>query len=138
MDYAGGLDEGLIQIVYLGGEKQGWIWVIPLGTDRISIGAVMNTAYYRDQRGTLKGQGIEDWQTALYLQEIMTSSFVRQTTASATRTWPVRVEGDYSYTVGSKWGGNFALVGDASAFIDPTGSAAVLAACTAWSPSAPW
>ena len=59
------LDEGLIQIVYLGGEKQGWIWCIPLGTDRVSVGVVMNTAYYRAQRARLRAEGVDDWRRAL-------------------------------------------------------------------------
>jgi flavin-dependent dehydrogenase len=125
VDYAGGLADGLIQIVYTGGDKQGWIWVIPLGTDRVSLGVVMNTAHYRRQRQLLKDQGHGDWQLALYLQEILSSPFIERITSGATRTWPVAVNGDYSYTVGAKWGPNHALVGDASAFIDPIFSSGV-------------
>jgi flavin-dependent dehydrogenase len=125
VEYGGGLSEGLIQIVYTGGEKQGWIWVIPLSTNRVSLGVVMNTAYFREQRGVLKAAGADDWQHALYRQEIMASPFIRQITDGATQMWPVVHNGDYSYTVGSKWGDNYALVGDASAFIDPIFSSGV-------------
>lgn len=123
--YEGGLSEGLLQIVYTGGEKQGWIWVIPLSTNRVSLGVVMNTSYYKSQRTVLKDQGVDDWKFALYRQEIMASPFIREITGSATQIWDVIVNGDYSYAVDSKWGDRHALVGDASAFIDPIFSSGV-------------
>lgn len=123
--YAGGLEQGLIQIVYTGGEKQGWMWVIPLSTDRVSIGVVMNTSYFRSRRQALRAEGVDDWQSELYLREIMDSPYVRDITADAAQMRAVAHDGDYSYTVGSKWGDNYALVGDASAFIDPIFSSGV-------------
>ena len=124
--YAGGLQEGMIQIVYTGGEQQGWIWVIPVGTDRLSIGIVMNTGYYRAQRAALKEAGHDDWRDALYMREILESPFVREILESAERMdYELMINGDYSYFVGSKWGERYALVGDASAFIDPIFSSGV-------------
>lgn len=125
--YAGGLEEGMIQIVYLGGDKQGWIWCIPLSTDRVSVGVVMNTSYYREQRKRLKSSGDtgDDWQHALYLEEIEDARFTREILADASEMWPIMYNGDYSYTVGTKFGDRFALVGDASAFIDPIFSSGV-------------
>lgn len=125
VEYAGGLADGLIQIVYTGGDKQGWIWVIPVGTDRVSIGAVINSSYFRNQQRALRAAGTDDWQQALYHQEIMASPFIRQITESAKQMRGVINNGDYSYTVGNKWGDNYALVGDASAFIDPIFSSGV-------------
>lgn len=119
------LEQGLIQIVYLGGEKQGWIWCIPLGTDRISVGVVMNTAYYRSQRARLKAEGHDNWQLALYLEEIETAPFTREILANAEMVHGLNINGDYSYVCHKKWDENFALVGDASAFIDPTFSTGV-------------
>jgi flavin-dependent dehydrogenase len=123
--YEGGLQEGMIQIVYTGGEKQGWIWVIPLSTDRLSIGVVMNSAYFREQRALLKEQGVEDWQQALYTQELDKSSFCKRILADAKQERPVLYNGDYSYSCEQKWGDKFCLVGDASAFIDPIFSSGV-------------
>lgn len=123
--YEGGLDEGMIQIVYLGGEQQGWIWVIPLSTDRLSVGVVMNTAYFRRQRSELKAKGVDDWQLALYLQELEASPFTRHILEGAQRERGLLYNGDYSYFVTQKWGTNWALVGDASAFIDPIFSSGV-------------
>ena len=122
------LDEGLIQIVYLGGEKQGWIWCIPLGTDRVSVGVVMNTAYYRAQRARLRAEGVDDWRRALYLEEVAAAPFTRDILENAAMHAPLQVNGDYSYVCHQKWGANFALVGDASAFIDPIFSTGVFMA----------
>jgi flavin-dependent dehydrogenase len=122
------LEQGLIQIVYLGGEKQGWIWAIPLGNDRLSVGVVMNTRYYLDQRNKLRAEGVEDWRTALYRQEIATAPFTRDILADADFEGEVAVDGDYSYTCHEKWGSNFCLVGDSSAFIDPIFSTGVFMA----------
>jgi len=126
--YKDTLDEGLIQIVYLGGEKQGWIWCIPLGTDRVSVGVVMNTRYFREQRAKLKAEGHEDWRLALYLQEIEAAPFTREILADASMHAQLQVNGDYSYVCHQKWGDQFALVGDSSAFIDPIFSTGVFMA----------
>src|SRR4029077_13589475 len=108
-----------------GGEKLGWIWVIPLSTDRLSIGVVMNTTYFRSERAKLKQQGVADWQQALYDQELACSDFTRHILEGAEQLWPIQYNGDYSYFCHEKWGDDFALVGDASAFIDPIFSSGV-------------
>ena len=117
--YIEGMEEGLLQIVYLGGQKKGWIWVIPLEQDRISIGVVLNHGYIRSQKVTLKEQGIDNWWRALYLQEIMSSDFVSKILTNADIAQPVVFNGNYSYFVDKKHGSNFALIGDAGTFIDP-------------------
>jgi len=123
--YEGGLEEGMIQIIYTGGDKQGWIWVIPLSTDRLSIGVVVNTSYFRAQRRILKDAGAVGWLEALYLQEIESSAFTARILRDARRSFPIQCNGDYSYLCRQKWGDGFALVGDASAFIDPIFSSGV-------------
>jgi flavin-dependent dehydrogenase len=123
--FEGGLQEGMINIVYTGGEKQGWIWVIPLGHDRLSIGVVMNTSYFRSQRVALKQQGVGDWQQALYDQELGEAAFTKHILQDAEQYFPIQYNGDYSYFCERKWGDDYALVGDASAFIDPIFSSGV-------------
>ncbi len=123
--YEGGLQEGMIQIVYVGGEKQGWIWVIPLSTDRLGAGVVMNTSYYLAQRKRLKAQGVDDWQQALYLEELQASPFTARVLEGARQVRRLQCNGDYSYAVTEKWGDRWAVVGDASAFIDPIFSSGV-------------
>lgn len=122
------LEEGLIQIIYLGGEKQGWIWCIPLGTDRVSVGVVVNSSYFRAQRKELIAEGHEDWKLALYLKEIATAPYTKSILDGATMERDLMVNGDYSYLCKEKWGDRFALVGDASAFIDPIFSSGVFMA----------
>ena len=117
--YEGGIEQGLLQVVYLGGEKQGWIWAIPVGTDRVSVGVVLNHSYLRSERAKLVRLGREDWQMDLYRQELFSSPFMAEVLADARTIQPLMFNGDYSYSVTQKHGSNFALVGDASAFIDP-------------------
>jgi flavin-dependent dehydrogenase len=114
-----GLKEGLLQIVYLGGDKKGWIWVIPIGLARVSVGVVLNHSYIRAEKGKLEKNGAIDWQRELYLQELKSSSFVKNILEDAHIVMPLMFNGDYSYVISKKYGGNFAMIGDASAFIDP-------------------
>lgn len=123
--YDGGLQAGLIQVVYLGGEKKGWIWMIPLSIDRISIGVVMSTTYYHERRKELKEAGVDDWQQALYLEELHASPFTSRVIDGARQMRPLLYNGDYSYAVTEKWGDRWAVVGDASAFVDPIFSSGV-------------
>jgi flavin-dependent dehydrogenase len=118
--YEGGIDEGLLQIVYLGGEdKLGWIWAIPVGTDRLSVGTVMTHSHLRRERDRLTKAGSKDWKRDLYLQELFNSPFIRGILEKGRMIMPLMFNGDYSYAVTTKYGDAFALVGDASAFIDP-------------------
>ena len=121
----GGLEEGLIQIVYLGGEKKGWIWIIPVGANRASIGVVVGSEYYRAQRQKLIDAGSEDWKLDLYMHELHTSPYVRASLAPATPVNPLMVNGDYSYKSETKFGERFAMVGDSHCFIDPIFSSGV-------------
>jgi hypothetical protein len=110
-DYAGGLQEGMIQIVYTGGEKQGWSWVIPVGSDRLSIGSVMNSSYYLQRRKEMKDAVGDDWQQALYIDEIMSAPFIKEILADAEQMLPVIYNGDYSCFCHEKWGDSFVQFG---------------------------
>lgn len=117
----GGISEGLLQILYLGGDKQGWIWVIPILEGRLSVGVVLNAAYIREQKEKLLPTHGKQWQMALYKQELMESQFLRNVLDGARIVLPLMVNGNFSYFIDSdrKHGQNFALIGDASTFIDP-------------------
>lgn len=117
--FNGGLDEGLLQVVYLGGEKKGWIWVIPIGANRVSVGVVVNNDYFKAQRKVLKAAGSEDWKLDFYLQELQSSPFLGEVIETGHMVAEPVVNGDYSYKSDTKYGSNFALVGDAHTFIDP-------------------
>ncbi len=120
-NHLGGISEGLLQILYLGGDKQGWIWVIPILEGRLSVGVVLNDSYIREQKKKLLPTHGKEWQVALYKQELMESPFLRNVLDGARIVQPLMVNGNFSYFIDSdkKHGGNFALIGDASTFIDP-------------------
>jgi len=72
----GGLQEGSSLIVYLGGEKRGWIWVFPLERNRITAGVVMDSFYLRHRKRELVANGSKNWQHDLFFQELKESPFV--------------------------------------------------------------
>lgn len=119
VQFNGGLAEGLLQIVYLGGDKKGWIWVIPVGPNRVSIGVVVNNDYFKRSRKDLRSEGSTDWKRDFYLRELESSPFVADVIASGDLVQEPVVNGNYSYRSDTKYGRNFALIGDAHTFIDP-------------------
>jgi flavin-dependent dehydrogenase len=122
---AGGLEQGLSLIIYIGGEKKGWMWVFPLGPDRVTVGVVLNNNYIRSQRAELEAAGAENWMQVLFEQELGFSPFVGRLLAEANMMQPLTIEGDYSYYSETKYGDNFAMVGDAATFIDPIFSSGI-------------
>ncbi|MBE9039482.1 tryptophan 7-halogenase [Oscillatoriales cyanobacterium LEGE 11467] len=121
----GGLEEGGTIILYLGGEKRGWAWVVPLGLDWVSVGVVMDTAYLNQKRQELQQSNVEDWRQELYQEELNSSEFVRDLLQGAKTSTPLQVEGDYSYYSENKFGAKYAMVGDASCFVDPIFSSGI-------------
>jgi flavin-dependent dehydrogenase len=122
---AGGLEEGLSLIIYMGEEKKGWIWVFPLTADRVTAGVVMNNSYIREQRRLLLDRGSTDWQHDLCMQELNLSPFVRSLLEGTQQALPILVNGNYSYEVKNHFGPNYAMIGDARGFIDPIFSSGV-------------
>lgn len=123
--FEGGIEEGLLQIVYLGGEKKGWLWVIPLAKARLGIGVVLEYSYLRRRKDELQAAGVEKWQEKLYLEEVMSSPFVSSLLPDAYIAQPLMANSDYSYFVERKYGPNFAMIGDAGTFIDPIFSSGI-------------
>jgi hypothetical protein len=121
----GGLEEGLSLIVYIGEEKKGWIWVFPLGEDRITAGVVMQNSYIRDRGRALRREGSADWQQDLMMRELHESPFVAELLEGSDQALPVLVNGNYSYEVKNHYGSNYAMIGDARGFIDPIFSSGV-------------
>jgi flavin-dependent dehydrogenase len=120
----GGLEEGLSLIIYVGGEKKGWLWIFPLGPNWLTVGVVMNNAYIREEKAKLQGES-DDWRMALYQQELDYSPFAQRVLANGHIIQPLVIEGDYSYYTETKYGENFAMIGDAAQFIDPIFSSGV-------------
>jgi hypothetical protein len=122
---AGGLEEGLSIIIYMGLEQKGWIWVFPLGEHRITAGFVAQNSYIREQQKKLKANGSVDWKYDLCLQELMHSGFVAKLLEGSRMIIPMQINGNYSYEVKNHFGSNYAMVGDARGFIDPIFSSGV-------------
>jgi flavin-dependent dehydrogenase len=120
------LSNGNITIIHFGGEKLGWIWLIPLAENRLSIGLALNMSYAQEQRKILmKEHGPRKWQEVFYLQEISESEVVRGIIDGANMCWDVVSNGDFSYYAEQKYGPAFAILGDAGAFLDPIFSSGI-------------
>ncbi|KGE85552.1 MAG: NAD(P)/FAD-dependent oxidoreductase [Phaeodactylibacter xiamenensis] len=119
------LANGNIKIVHLGGEKLGWIWMIPI-KDSLSIGVALNMSYAKQERKRLMAQhGRDGWEKALYLQEVQSSPAVMSVLEGAKMIDEVASNGDFSYYSEKKFDDQFAIVGDASGFLDPIFSSGI-------------
>lgn len=117
------LEEGCIEIIHLGGEKMGWIWAIPLCKTRLSVGVVMSSSYFLSQRKRFSGE--KKILDKIYLNELSESKLMDKILSQAVKEAPAMAHGDYSYYTNSKYGKNFAIIGDASAFLDPIFSSGI-------------
>ncbi|MFN8713188.1 MAG: NAD(P)/FAD-dependent oxidoreductase [Bacteroidota bacterium] len=122
--YDAALSGGLIKIVYLGGEKLGWLWVIPVGRNHLSIGVTLNNAYVKEQKKALGS----NWKETLYRQQVEEALCLKTILADAQIEHEIQVMGDYSYNVEKKFGDNYAHVGDSGAFLDPIFSSGIYVA----------
>lgn len=122
--YDAALAGGLIKIIYLGGEKLGWLWVIPVGRNHLSIGVTLNNSYVRGQKKALGA----DWKEKLYRREVMEAINLHPVLEGADIEHEVQVIGDYSFSVEKKYGANYVHVGDSGAFLDPIFSSGIYVA----------
>lgn len=88
----------------------GWIWYIPLGPNRASIGFVCPRGYFRDC-----GKSKEE----LYLWALEQEPLIGELTANGSRTGEVRGTRDWSFVADRLVGENWFLVGEAAGFADP-------------------
>jgi len=122
---AGGLEEGLSLILYMGEEQKGWIWIFPLSETRVTAGFVAQNSYIRDQRKKLVDAGSKEWESDLCMQELNRSPFAAKLLEGTTRAMEMMTNGNYSYEIKNHFGSNYAMVGDARGFIDPIFSSGV-------------
>lgn len=100
-----------IQIMSLG---YGWIWFIPLGPERTSIGLVVPATYYKES-----GKRPED----LYHEAIASDERLSELIESGQSEGKLSSTKDWSY-VSERWvGDNWMLVGESGGFADPILSA---------------
>lgn len=108
-----GANAGNISIYWF---EHGWIWMIPLRGDVVSVGAVCRPEHLRQHRG-----GLDE-----LLEKTLRScpaAWARMGRATAER--PAQATGNYSYRSRHLGGPGYLLVGDAFAFIDPVFSSGV-------------
>ena len=107
--------DGDIQVVSR--SDLGWVWMIPLSDDIVSVGLVLP----REQ--ALGGQGHE--LRTSFLNELWRSCVVRSQLGTARIVGTVRRDADYSYGVRRYVGRRWLLAGDAGSFLDPVFSTGV-------------
>jgi flavin-dependent dehydrogenase len=104
-----GFREGSIAV---GSIPDGWLWSIPLGDGRTSIGAVLHKTAFRRRNKVSSREEI-------YQETIASSPLLTKICAPATLVSEVMLETDYSYAAESFCGPGFFLCGDAACFLDP-------------------
>ena len=96
--------------VYVMSIGYGWIWFIPLGPTRTSIGFITSAEYYKKS-----GKSTEE----LYLEAIAKEPLISSLTKNATRENRLEATKDWSFVADRLAGGNWFLAGDACGFADP-------------------
>lgn len=96
-----------VQVLSLAG---GWIWFIPLGPTRTSIGFVCPVEYYKQRKLS---------PAELYAEAVKTEPRVAALTKNATRDGDVKTTKDWSFVADRLAGENWFLAGEAAGFADP-------------------
>jgi len=92
----------------------GWLWFIPLGPDRTSIGFVTSASYYKESK--MKPQ-------ELYMRAIEDSPRIKGLLTNATCEEKFAATKDWSFVAERGHGENWFLVGECAGFADPILSA---------------
>jgi flavin-dependent dehydrogenase len=111
-----GKREGNISIFWF---DHGWFWFIPLADGATSVGAVVWPRYLKTRKVSVE---------EFFLATIAQCPPLAEVLAGASLAGEVQATGNYSYTCDRSCGGNYFLVGDAYAFIDPVFSSGVMLA----------
>jgi flavin-dependent dehydrogenase len=107
-------DSGDIKVLM---QDIGWIWVIPLANERLSVGLVV-----RDKSATaLRG-------AALFEKYLAASPLLQDLLSGAVAEAGVRSEADFSFSNRQRYGQRYACCGDAAGFLDPVFSSGVFLA----------
>ena len=94
----------------------GWMWLIPLRNDVMSIGAVCFPEYLKPRRADNEN---------FLMRTLESEPAAWNRMQEAVRVAPVHVTGNYSYTCTRMTGPGWVMVGDAYAFVDPVFSSGV-------------
>ena len=96
-----------VQVMSLG---YGWLWFIPLGPTRTSVGLVVPAEHYR-------ASGLRPEE--IYLRAIAEEPLIRSLTANATREGGLQTTKDWSFVAARTAGENWFLAGESAGFADP-------------------
>ena len=96
-----------------------WFWLIPLTTERTSIGVVLDSETFRKSK--LSAEDFLD-------QALAEQPIIAKRMTNARRVSQVYVEADFSYRSARLHGDRWLLAGDAAGFIDPIFSSGVFLA----------
>jgi flavin-dependent dehydrogenase len=88
----------------------GWIWFIPLGPTRTSIGLICPAEYYKQC-----GRTPEE----LYHEALRSEPYIARLIGNATARGTVETTSDWSFIAERTVGGNWFLVGESAGFADP-------------------
>ncbi len=113
-EFRAGEDAGNISIYNF---DHGWMWMIPLPGDVMSVGAVCRPEYLKQRRGRTVEFLIETLkQNPALWQRLQNAELIDD---------EIRVTGNYSYDAKRMGGPGWVMVGDAFAFLDPVFSSGV-------------
>ncbi|MGZ3932999.1 MAG: NAD(P)/FAD-dependent oxidoreductase [Bacteroidia bacterium] len=90
------------------------------------MGVTLNNDYVRAEKA--KFAGSDNWVKDFYLQELSFAPHLSDILRGAHMEHEVLSIGDYSYYVENKFGKNYAMIGDAGAFLDPIFSSGIYVA----------
>ena len=102
-----GIEGTRVQVLSLG---YGWIWYIPLGNDRTSVGLIVPASYYKDQ--SLRP-------AELYEKALQGDKIVSHLLRNAQAEGNLKSTKDWSFLASRLAGGNWFLCGEAAGFADP-------------------
>lgn len=96
-----------VQVMSLG---YGWIWFIPLGPDRTSVGLVVPVNYFKQSKLSLP---------ELYKRAILEQPRIASLMTAASSEGRLETTKDWSFIAKRQCGENWFLVGESSGFADP-------------------
>ncbi|WP_184557980.1 FAD-dependent oxidoreductase [Xanthomonas arboricola] len=111
-----GEDAGNISIYR---HAHGWMWLIPLPDDIMSVGAVCYPEYMKTRQGDSEG---------FLMRTLALNPEVAARMAGAQRVAPVHATGNYAYGCTRMAGPRWLMLGDAYTFVDPMFSSGVFLA----------
>jgi flavin-dependent dehydrogenase len=103
--------------------EHGWIWLIPLPDDVMSVGVVCSPGYLRGRSDPSTAAGCRNEE--LLVRTLRSVPLVSARMQGARRVAPVHATGNYSYACRRMAGPGWVMAGDAHAFIDPVFSSGV-------------